>query len=291
MVILAAMLGTSVLIFLVERHENEALRGRSPVSMGAMSVWYSLGNIMGYGADFHVTTISGRLLTVALYILSLVLVASYTANLASNLTISKTKNIINGIDDLKQGKVPLSRVGIRPNTTEKAYFLREISGESRSYYPLKSREEIFARLLAGDIDASFIDGPTGEYMTNTVYCNLTLVGPEFNARRFGIVAPKNWLYLEDFDMNVLALRELGHPNTLKKRRFESNVCQDAEDTPNAMSVESMAGLFLTVGVIVVVALLVLVWTKSRAIKSYVQQLKAQQYNVGGDSDTVTRPPH
>ena len=71
----------SFLICLLERHDNEALRDRSILSMAAMAIWYSIGNIMGYGADFHVTTASGRLLTVALYILSLVLVASYTANL------------------------------------------------------------------------------------------------------------------------------------------------------------------------------------------------------------------
>ena len=259
--------------------------------MGAMSVWYSIGNIMGYGADFHVTTISGRLLTVALYILSLVLVASYTANLASNLTIFKTKHIISSIDDLKEGKVPHSRIGIRPNTTEEEYFLREISDESRSYYPLKSRDEMFARLLNGDIDASFIDGPTGEYMTNTVYCNLTLVGPEFDARRFGIVAPKHWMFIEDFDMNVLALRELGYLNTLRKRWFESNVCQDSVEPPNAMGVQSMAGLFLTVGMIILAALLTLIWTEKMTIKNYLQRMSGQQDIVGQDADVVTRPPH
>ena len=291
MVILSTMLCTSVLFFLAEGNDNEALRDRSTASMGAMSVWYSIGHIMGYGADFHATTISGRILTVALYILSLVLVASYTANLASNLTISRTKSIISSIDDIKQLKLPFNRIGIRPETLEEEFFLREISEESRSYYPLKSRDEIFNRLLNGDIDASFIDGPTGEYMTNTVYCNLTLVGPEFDARRLGIVAPKHWLYLEDFDRNVLALRELGYLNTLRKRWFESNVCQDSVETPNAMSVESMAGLFLTVGVMVVIALIALVWTKRMAIKNYLQRMKGQQEIVGRDADVVTRPPH
>ena len=70
-------------------------------------------HIIGYGADFHVTTAAGRLLTVGLYILSLVLVAAYTANLASDLTISKSQDIISGIDDIKNGKIPFNRIGIR----------------------------------------------------------------------------------------------------------------------------------------------------------------------------------
>ena len=121
-----------MLVCLVERHNNEALRDRSTVSMGAMSIWYSPGNIMGYGADFHVTTISGRILTLALYVLSLVLVATYTANLASNLTLSKTKYIISSLDDIKQGKIPLSRIGVRVGTSSEDFFLREISQGSRN---------------------------------------------------------------------------------------------------------------------------------------------------------------
>ena len=71
MSILVITICTSIFVYLVERDDNEALRDRSTISMGAMTVWYSLGNIMGYGADFQVTTVAGRLLTVALYILSL----------------------------------------------------------------------------------------------------------------------------------------------------------------------------------------------------------------------------
>ena len=243
---------------------------------------------MGYGVDFHVTTISGRILTIALYILSIVLVASYTANLASNLTRSQRRYIISSIDDLRQGRIPHYRIGIRVGTRNEDFFMREISGGGRTFYPLYSSQEIVDRLLSRDIDASVIDSGTGEYMTNNVYCNLTMVGPGFDTSTYGIVFPKHWPYAQDFDVNLLALRESGDLHNLRKRWFEANHCDDAAETPNAMSIESMAGLFLTVGVIVVIALLALLWTKRMAIKNSLQRMKGEQYIVSHDSAAVTK---
>ncbi|CAF4546553.1 unnamed protein product, partial [Didymodactylos carnosus] len=81
--LLAVTVCGGVMICLIERKGNEAFQDRSIIPSGAMNVWYSIGTIMGYGADFQVATSAGRLFTVGLYILSLILVATYTANLAS----------------------------------------------------------------------------------------------------------------------------------------------------------------------------------------------------------------
>ena len=289
--ILSALLITSLLIFLVERHENEALRDRSTVSMGAMSIWYSLGNIMGHGADFRVATAAGRLLTMALYVLSLVLVASYTANLASNLTISKTKYIISGIEDIKQGKLPYNRIGIRAWTRAEEYFLREISDGSRNYYPLLSRQELTEALQNGSIDASILDNGVAEYLTSRIYCNLTLVGLSFDASTYGIAFRKNWLYIQDFDVNLLALRESGHLASLRKRWFETNYCQEAAKVSNAMGVDSMAGLFVTVGIIIIIALFALAYRKRTVIKNRVQSFSSRRYNLRRQTDATIKLSH
>ena len=155
-------------------------------------------HIVGYGADFHVRTAAGRLLTLGLYILSLVLVAAYTANLASDLTISKTTGIISGIDDIKNGKLPFSRIGILSGSSIEDYYLREISGGSRNFYPLTSEMKYMIVLLNNIIDASIMDAGVVEYATNNIYCNLTLVGADFDKSAFGIVFQKNWLYATKF---------------------------------------------------------------------------------------------
>ncbi|CAF4413231.1 unnamed protein product, partial [Adineta steineri] len=141
------------------------------------------------------------------YILSLVLVATYTANLTSDLTISKSKDIITGIDDIKNGKLSFNRIGIIVDSAIEDFYLREISSGSRNFYPLKNQAELYESLLNGLIDAALSDIGVAEYDTNNIFCNLTLVGADFDKSSFDIVIPKDWLYTQDLDVTILSLTE------------------------------------------------------------------------------------
>ena len=245
-----------------------------------MSLWFAIGFIMGYGADYHTRTTAGRILTVGLYIVSLVLVATYTANLASDLTISKSKGTISGIDDIKSGKIPYNRIGIRPGTAIEEYYLREISGGIRNYYPLRTRQEQYDALLNGIIDATFMDIGVAEYATNNIYCNLSLVGADFDKSTFGIVMPKQWLYAKEIDVTILSLREAGVLDDLRKKWFKSRVCPTSEVTSTAMEIESLAGLFLTFAVISFLAIAAHLWFS----RSIIQRRLVSMVNIKG---TVT----
>ncbi|CAF4306399.1 unnamed protein product, partial [Rotaria sordida] len=177
-------------------------------------------NIVGYGVEFNASTAAGRFLTAGLYILSLIVVASYTANLASDLTIAKSQSIISRIDDIKNGKIPNGRIGIRVGTASEDYYLSEISGGNKNYYPLSTQQQMYDELLAGTIDVSFLDDGIAQYATNNIYCNLTLVGDGFDVGIFGIVTPKQWLYAQDLDVNILSLRETGQLEKLRQKWFE-----------------------------------------------------------------------
>ncbi|CAF3884541.1 unnamed protein product, partial [Rotaria sp. Silwood1] len=84
----------------------------------------------------------GRLLTAGLYILCLILVALYTANLASDLTIAKSQFVISGIDDIKNGKVPINRVGVYVGTAMEDYIKTVIPAGRQNFYPLHSTKAI-----------------------------------------------------------------------------------------------------------------------------------------------------
>ncbi|CAF1188368.1 unnamed protein product [Rotaria sordida] len=267
-ILLICIVYAAVLLCVLEGQNNEALQNRSIISSGAMSMWYSIGTIMGYGADFHVRTAPGRLLTIGLYLLSLVLVATYTANLASDLTISKSKDTISGIDDIKNGKIPFSRIGILIESAEEDYYLREISGGVRNYYPLKTKNELFSSLLNNIIDASILDISAIEYYTNNIYCNLTLAGKDFAPSSYGIVYPKQWLYGKDLDVTILSLRESGVLDDLKRKWFDKNVCQDSTSSyvSTSINMEQMSGLFVTFGLISILSIVLFIWKKRFVIK-------------------------
>jgi ABC-type amino acid transport substrate-binding protein len=274
MMLLGACMFAAVLFCLIERQKNDALHNRSIASSIAMSLWYSIGTIMGYGADFHAATAAGRLITVSLYMLSLVFVATYTANLASDLTVSKSKNIISSIDDIKSGKIPFSRFGIRVGTASEELYLREISGGNRNFYPLTTRKDMYEKLLAKIIDASLMDTGIAEYITNNVYCNLTLVGADFDKSTFGIVTPK--LYAQELDVNILALRETGVLDELKRKWFQSKICSGAVEEPIGIRLETMSGLFLTFAVICLLSLFFMVCEKRYEIKTYFVKLARRE---------------
>ncbi len=100
-----------------------------------MNVWYCIGIIMGYEIRFQATAASRRLLTIASYMLSLIMVTTYTASLVSNLTKVGSRNIINGIDDMKKGKLPSNRIGIIENIAMEQYYLKEVSQGIRNFNP------------------------------------------------------------------------------------------------------------------------------------------------------------
>ncbi|CAF3070715.1 unnamed protein product, partial [Rotaria sp. Silwood2] len=258
---LGTLIYAGVIMWLLERNDNEVLENRSICSQIVMSIWYCFGNIVGYGADFNTRTSPGRLFTASLYILGLILVASYTANLASQLTIAKSTGIISGIDDIKNGKIPFNRIGVIVQTAVEDYYLREISNGAPNYYRLYTDTEMYNSKSEGLIDASFMDSGTAEYVTNNIYCNLTLVGNDFNQDIFGIVISQEWIYAQDLDVTILSLRESGELDRLREKWFQRKICPDSVVQSDEIGVEAICGLFLVFGIASILSLLLFVWKK------------------------------
>ncbi|CAF4914817.1 unnamed protein product [Rotaria sp. Silwood1] len=260
-----------ILLCLIERADNEDLRNRSFISQLTMSIWYSFGNIVGYGVEFNTSTAGGRFLTAGLYVLGLILVASYTANLASDLTIAKTQFVVSGLDDIKNGKVPMNRIGIRVGTASEDYFKIEISKGNQNYYPLKTRQQLYDSLLAGIIDVALSDTGGAEYAVNNIYCNLTIVGERFATSDYAIVTPKQWIYAQDLDVGILSIRESGQLDNLRQKWFLEKKCPDDTTVKTGITVEALGGLFATFAVITLITVLLYLWTKRRNIKNYLSK--------------------
>ncbi len=129
--------------------------------------------------------------------------------------MSQPKTIISGIDDIKNGKIPFNRIGIKVDTAIEDDYLQEISNGVQNFYPLYSVDEMFNSILDDVIDASIMDGGFLEYETGNIYCNLTVVGADFDSSAYGIVFHKNWQYAEIFDVNILSLAESGSLDNLR----------------------------------------------------------------------------
>jgi len=269
--LLFATIYSGFLICLVEREHNESLRSKSLSSLLLLSLWYSLGTILGYGVDFHVQTAPGRLLTVGLYLLSLISVAAYTANLASDLTIAKTNKIISGIDDIRKGQIESKRIGILVNTSIEDYYLREISDGKKNYYPLTNRHHLYESFLQNQIDVAIMDSGAAEYTVNH-NCNLTLVGNDFDKNSFGIAFRKDSFFEQYFDIAILSLRESGQLDALRHEWFQQNSCSSPHVSFSSMTVESLAGLFLIFGVLSLLSIVLFLWKHRQKIKDSIRRI-------------------
>ncbi|UJR06934.1 hypothetical protein I4U23_011223 [Adineta vaga] len=268
LLILASIIYATILFYILERSENDELKNRSIISALAMSFWFAFSTFVGYGSDFQVKTAAGRLLTAGLYILSLIILASYTANLASNLTISKTEDILSGIEDIKNGKIPFHRIGLHIGTSIEDYYLREVSKGNKNFYGVQKNEEFYDALLTNKIDAAILDVSSGEYATNNIYCNLTLIGNSFYPTGVGLVMPKQWLYKQDLDVQILLLKETGKLDQLKTKWFQPSICATTVDNTTSMKVTALAGLFLTFAIITILSILLCLWKKRSFIRDY-----------------------
>ncbi|CAF1187061.1 unnamed protein product [Adineta ricciae] len=255
MIALVVLWSALLLYFYEVRHAE--LRKKPVISRIGMSIWYAIGTLIGYGVDFQAKTSPGRILTSGIYVVSVVLIAAYQATLTAKLTLSQSQDFIVGIDDIKNGKVPYNRIGILTGTSIEDYFLREITGGSRNYYPLTTKEDMYEKLLNKVIDASIMDSGVVEYATSAVYCNLTLVGAGFDHSSFGIMYPKKWLYEQILDVTVLSFREANVFNELQRKWFQATTCAQDSGTPDPTDLpfKAIADLFAVFGVISLLSIL------------------------------------
>lgn len=64
------------------------------------SLWFSLGAFMQQGCDISPRSISGRIVGSCWWFFTLILLSSYTANLAAFLTVERMVAPINSVEDL-----------------------------------------------------------------------------------------------------------------------------------------------------------------------------------------------
>ncbi|CAF5016058.1 unnamed protein product, partial [Rotaria sp. Silwood1] len=159
---------------------------------------------------------------------------------------------------------------------------------SRNYYPLSSPSDMYSSLARGIIDAAFEDNGVATYITNNIYCNLTLVGNDFDKSVFGIITHQKWLYKQDLDVNILLLREAGDLERLKQKWFEAQNCPDSSQTSTAIGIEATSGLFMVFGVISILSLLLFAWRKRHNIKNYLFRLISLKNSSAKTKDSMDR---
>nr|XP_023422031.1 glutamate receptor 4 [Cavia porcellus] len=143
MCIVFAYIGVSVVLFLVSRfspyewHTEEPEDGKEgpsdqpPNEFGIFnSLWFSLGAFMQQGCDISPRSLSGRIVGGVWWFFTLIIISSYTANLAAFLTVERMVSPIESAEDLaKQTEIAY---GTLDSGSTKEFFREEHRGELTS---------------------------------------------------------------------------------------------------------------------------------------------------------------
>ncbi len=139
-----------VLVWLFERRANEEFGGSNLEGLGS-GLWFSAVTMttVGYG-DKSPKTIGGRLVALVWMFASVIIISSYTAAIASALTVERVATTVRGPEDL-----PAARIGtVRASTASQ--WLTEKNLRHSSYADI---ETVMRGLRTGSIDAVVYDAP------------------------------------------------------------------------------------------------------------------------------------
>ena len=175
-------------------------------------IWYTVVTLVtvGYG-DRTAKTVVGRLVAMSWMFLSLLLVAGFTANITSQLTLSQFQGLIQGPADL-----PGKRIATVSGSTAAKY----LDERKLSYTSVDVIEDAYALLAADQLDAVVYDGPVLRYYALTEgQGEVQIVGEMFERQYYGIALPEDSPDGEILDRTLLKIAEDGTYDRLLTRWF------------------------------------------------------------------------
>ncbi|XP_015285270.1 PREDICTED: glutamate receptor 2 isoform X2 [Gekko japonicus] len=270
MCIVFAYIGVSVVLFLVSRfspyewHTEEFEDGRETQSNESTnefgifnSLWFSLGAFMQQGCDISPRSLSGRIVGGVWWFFTLIIISSYTANLAAFLTVERMVSPIESAEDLsKQSEIAY---GTLDSGSTKEFFRRsKIQVFDKMWTYMKSAEpSVFVRTTAEGVArvrkskgkyAYLLESTMNEYIEQRKPCDTMKVGGNLDSKGYGIATPKGSSLRTPVNLAVLKLSEQGVLDKLKNKWwYDKGECgakdSGSKEKTSALSLSNVAGVF------------------------------------------------
>ncbi|XP_048174325.1 glutamate receptor 3 isoform X2 [Corvus hawaiiensis] len=272
MCIVFAYIGVSVVLFLVSRFspyewhlEDSTEEPRDPQNppdppneFGIFnSLWFSLGAFMQQGCDISPRSLSGRIVGGVWWFFTLIIISSYTANLAAFLTVERMVSPIESAEDLaKQTEIAY---GTLDSGSTKEFFRRsKIAVYEKMWSYMKSAEpSVFTKTTADGVArvrkskgkfAFLLESTMNEYIEQRKPCDTMKVGGNLDSKGYGVATPKGSALRNAVNLAVLKLNEQGLLDKLKNKWwYDKGECGsgggDSKDKTSALSLSNVAGVF------------------------------------------------
>ncbi|XP_066979529.1 glutamate receptor ionotropic, kainate 2-like isoform X4 [Macrobrachium rosenbergii] len=265
-----AYLGVSVLLFILARaapdewdnpypciEEPEELENCFSL---INSLWFIIATFLCQGADIAPRAVSTRIVAGIWWFFTLIMISSYTANLAAFLTVERMDSPIESAEDLaKQTKI---KYGCKKDGSTYSFFRdSNIPTYQRMWAAMSNaRPSVFTESNEAGVErvsksngmyAFLMESSTIEYVVERK-CDLTQIGGLLDSKSYGIALPPGSPYTGPISSAILKLKEDGELHILKTRWWKERkgggrcVTEESKDAANSaeLGIQNVGGVFV-----------------------------------------------
>nr|CAH8871570.1 unnamed protein product [Trichobilharzia regenti] len=239
-------------LVLLNSHANNSRKDEGINLSGA--VYFAWGVLLNSGiGEGTPRSFSARVLGMVWAGFAMIIVASYTANLAAFLVLDRPEALISGIDDvrLRNPQKDFLFATVRGSPVD-MYIKRQV--EFATMYRVMetsnydSVEEAIQAIKSGSLKAFIWESARLQYEVS-LDCELITTGEVFGRNSYGLVMKKRNPWLHELSQAVLNFHERGIMETLDTAwiHLKSNNCERTESSPATLGLTNMAGVFIMIG--------------------------------------------
>ncbi|XP_043478892.1 glutamate receptor ionotropic, kainate 2-like isoform X2 [Leptopilina heterotoma] len=264
--VLAAYVLVSVTMFVVARFSPYEWNNPHPCHAGpeivenqfslSNSFWFTIGTLMQQGSDLNPKATSTRIVSGIWWFFTLIIISSYTANLAAFLTVERMITPIENAEDLAS-QTDISYGTLDSGSTMTFFRDSMIETYKKMWRFMENKkpsvfvptyEEGIQRVLQGQY-AFLMESTMLDYIVQRD-CNLTQIGGLLDSKGYGIATPMGSPWRDKISLAILELQEKGETQALYDHWWKSKgeTCmrtdKGKESKANALGVDNIGGVFV-----------------------------------------------
>lgn len=192
------LLLAGALLWLAERRRNPAMFGGSRSEGIGASVWWAAVTMttVGYG-DKAPITFTGRVIALVWMFASIIIISSFTAAIATSLTVSQLETSIDSLDDLRDARVATVA------GSASAAFLDNLS---IPHSDTETLDESLQSLANRQVDAVVYDAPIMRYKVKQQYSgSVSVLDKTFERQDYAFALPANSALREPINREILEI--------------------------------------------------------------------------------------
>ncbi|XP_069999556.1 glutamate [NMDA] receptor subunit 1-like isoform X1 [Penaeus vannamei] len=218
------------------------------------AIWFAWGVLLNSGiGEGTPRSFSARVLGMVWAGFAMIIVASYTANLAAFLVLDRPQTSLTGINDarLRNPMENFTYATVKGSSVD-MYFRRQVelsnmyrTMEGNNYH---TAEEAIQAVKSGKLKAFIWDSSRLEYEA-AQDCELVTAGELFGRSGYGIGLKKNSPWADRVTLAILEFHESGYMEELDNKWILQGMddkCDTDDKAPATLGLKNMAGVFILV---------------------------------------------